>query len=83
MFAIETVDVVGEMGPFGSGSGDFRENLFANRLSRSMESLLKPELELDEKRNALNDATANFYRAARGARNLVQGAPSINRGINT
>ena len=83
VFAVETVDVVGEMGPFGTGAGDFRENLFANRLSRSMESLLKPELDLDEKRNALNDATANFYRAARGARNLVQGAPSINRGINT
>lgn len=83
VFAMETVDVVGELGPFGSGAGNFRENLFANRLSRSIESLLKPELELDEQRNALNQATANFYRAARGARNLVQGAPSLNRGINT
>ena len=83
VFAMETVDVVGELGPFGSGAGNFRENLFANRLSRSIESLLKPELELDEQRNALNEATANFYRAARGARNLVQGAPSLNRGINT
>lgn len=83
VFAVETVDVVGEMGPFGTGAGDFRENLFANRLSRSIESMLKPELDFNEKRDALNQATANFYRAARGARNLVQGAPSINRGINT
>jgi hypothetical protein len=83
LFEIETVDVVGELGPFGSGAGDFRENLFANRLSRSIESLLQPELDFNEKRDALNQATANFYRAARGARNLVQGAPSINKGINT
>ena len=83
VFAIETVDVVGEMGPFGSGAGDFRENLFNNRLQRSIEELLKPELDFNEKRSSINQATANFYRAARGARNLVQGAPSINRGINT
>ena len=82
-FAIETVDVVGELGPFGEGVGNFRENLFANRLQRSMQDLLQPELDLNEKRNNINQATSNFYRAARGARNLVQSAPSLNRGINT
>ena len=48
-----------------------------------MHDLLQPELDLNEKRNNIKQATSNFYRAARGARNLVQSAPSLNRGINT
>ena len=41
------------------------------------------EMELDEKRAAINNASQNFYKSTRNARQSITGGASLDRGIST
>ena len=61
----------------------YRTSLFNNRLQMAVERLLQPEMELDEKRAAINNASQNFYKSTRNARQSITGGASLDRGIST
>lgn len=84
VFQYEISEVVGELGPMGEDPQNaYRTSLFNNRLQMAVERLLQPEMELDEKRAAINNASQNFYKSTRNARQSITGGASLDRGIST
>jgi len=72
----QQVEVVGELGAFGSGAQERQSVLFSQRLGAAVQNLIQPELDFINKQQRYDRATGNLLAANRGLSAIEQGAPT-------